>query len=222
MIVPSIAQNRATLLGTIVRIDIDTQSKPIPYAVPRDNPFVGVDSCREEIWAWGLRNPWRMSFDRHTGELWTGDVGQNAWEEVDIVTRGGNYGWNAREGVHPFSGGEKLSSMIDPVHEYGRRSGGSITGGHVYRGTDIPELNGAYIFSDYMSKRVWALFPPKEEGEAYSVQRISQKTPMAISSFGETPSGEILACGFSNPYSNIGKIYRLMSSDSDSTTSTTR
>jgi glucose/arabinose dehydrogenase len=191
-------QDRSTLLATI---DEDR-----PYAVPLDNPFVGEEGVRDEIWAWGLRNPWRMSFDRQTGELWTGDVGQNAWEEIDIIVRGGNYGWKLREGEHPFKGDAEGVSVIEPIHEYGRASGGSITGGHVYRGTSIPGLSGAYLFNDYMSRRTWAIARGKDGWQA---QQIVAGAPIAISSFGELQSGEILACGFEEAYDRIGRLYRL-------------
>ena len=221
-------QNKNTLLGTIIRIDVNPRSSEPPpsetgkrnkpsnslYTVPTDNPLVGQNGVREEIWAWGLRNPWRMSFDRATGKLWTGDVGQNAWEEIDIVERGGNYGWNLREGAHDFKNNNNdKSKTIDPVYEYGRRLGGSITGGYVYRGSKIPALVGAYIYCDYLSKRIWILVPPSGEDEPYTSERIAKKTPIAISSFGETPDGEILACGFPNAYASRGKIYRLVSSE---------
>lgn len=203
-------QNKNTLLGSIIRIDVDASSSITPYSVPNDNPLVGQDSFRPELWAWGLRNPWRMSFDSETGALWTGDVGQNKWEEVDIIKKGGNYGWNAREGKHAFKKAKgNPPQSIDPVHEYGRREGGSITGGHVYRGANIPSLNGSYIFSDYISRMVWALQPDDEDEPSFTPIRIAKKTPIAIASFGETPSGEILACGFPNPYASKGKIYQL-------------
>ena len=214
-------QNNKTLLGTIIRIDVNQKTEDHPYAIPPDNPLIGGDGTREEIWAWGLRNPWRMSFDRETGALWTGDVGQNAWEEIDIIVRGGNYGWKLREGNHEFQGDQSnRSRMIDPVFEYGRRSGGSITGGHVYRGSANPSLVGTYIYADYLTKKVWKLSLSEEN--TYVSEQIATTTPLAISSFGETPSGEILACGFMTPYASIGKIYRLGPSPeedlSDSTT----
>ncbi len=231
-------QNKNTLLGSVIRIDVNPTPEPLatpdsfetenktkgnnkPYAIPTDNPLVGQAGIREELWAWGLRNPWRMSFDRKTGELWTGDVGQNAWEEIDIVESGKNYGWNSREGAHDFKNNrDKDVNMTDPVHEYGRRMGGSITGGYVYRGTKIPALVGAYVFSDYLSKRVWALVSQEGEDASFEAKRIAKKTPIAISSFGESPSGEILACGFPNAYSSKGKVYWLVSSEP--TTSTIR
>lgn len=214
-------QNKSTLLGTIIRIDVNKKSEDQLYAIPPDNPLVGVDGAREEIWAWGLRNPWRMHFDRETGDLWTGDVGQNAWEEIDVVVRGGNYGWNIREGNHEFQGdqGEK-DSMIDPVFEYGRRAGGSITGGHVYRGSNIPSLVGKYIYADYLSKRVW-VFSGYGTDETTTSEHIASTTPLAVSSFGETPSGEILACGFADPYMTKGKIYRLVPAEEEPSDSTT-
>jgi glucose/arabinose dehydrogenase len=212
-------QNKNTLLGSIIRIDINNSTPEKPYTIPPDNPLVGVSGTSDELWAWGLRNPWRMSFDRATGKLWTGDVGQNAWEEVDIIERGGNYGWKLREGRHEFrnTGGE-IPITIDPVHEYGRRSGGSITGGYVYRGTEIPELVGTYIFSDYLSRKIWILRRQEGEESEYESVRIARKTPVAIASFGETPSGEILACGFPNPYAPRGRIYRLSASASSKPT----
>ncbi len=215
-------QNKNTLLGSIVRIDVDTKQKDVAYEIPKDNPLVGKDGVREELWAWGLRNPWRMSFDRKTGELWVGDVGQNAWEEIDIVKKGENYGWNSREGKHWFSKKDKNSTRFtDPVFEYGRRNGGSITGGYVYRGLEISALEGLYIFADYLSKRVWILIQDKDDETVYVSKRIAKKTPIAIASFGETPSGEIIVCGFPNPYSSKGKIYRLTSSEPSSDTTST-
>ena len=212
-------QNKNTLLGSVIRIDVDKKSKKTPYSIPPSNPLVGQDGVREELWAWGLRNPWRMSFDRKTGLLWVGDVGQNSWEEIDIVKKGGNYGWNFREGKHDFSKNKNEDQeLIDPIFEYGRRAGGSITGGYVYRGKEIPSLVGSYIYSDYLSKRSWSLAPDEKDNTIYKSTRIAKKTPIAIASFSESPSGEILACGFSNPYSQKGKIYRLFSSEPSSAT----
>ncbi len=208
-------QNKNTLLGSVIRIDVNHATKQTPYSIPPDNPLVGEDGTRPELWAWGLRNPWRMSFDRKTGELWTGDVGQNAWEEIDIIVKGGNYGWNTREGKHEFRKSiDNAPNTIDPVHEYGRRLGGSITGGYVYRGSKIPNLVGSYIFSDYLSKRIWVLSKDEEnDAQLFVSTRIAKKTPIAIASFGETLGGEILACGFPNPYSSKGKIYLLLPSE---------
>jgi glucose/arabinose dehydrogenase len=204
-------QNKKTLLGKIIRININKPEEDRPYSIPSDNPFVGVGNTREEIWATGMRNPWRMSFDRETGKLWAGDVGQHAWEEIDVVVKAGNYGWNVREGYHEFQGDQSgADQMIDPVFEYGRRSGGSITGGYVYRGPTISWLIGDYVYADYLSKRIWSLTRTEGDKPAYKANQIATTTPLSISSFGENPDGEILACGFQTPYASIGKIYRLV------------
>ncbi|MFG2343130.1 PQQ-dependent sugar dehydrogenase [Streptomyces phaeochromogenes] len=144
-------QNLDTLLGKMLRIDPQGGK---PYAIPRDNPFVNDPNAKDEIWAYGLRNPWRFSFDARTGDLLIGDVGQNDWEEIDWAparSRGGeNYGWSQMEGTHPFRGGTEPANHVPPVHEYDRTGlGCSVTGGYVYRGRAIPELKGQYVFSDY-------------------------------------------------------------------------
>ena len=202
-------QNKSTLLGTVIRIDVDNTSGGRAYSVPSDNPFVGEKNTREEIWAYGLRNVWRMSFDKKTGKLWAGDVGQHDWEEIDIIESGGNYGWKTKEGSHDFSGKSPVSpEFIDPIYEYGRREGGSITGGYIYRGSALTDSVGDYFFNDYMSGRTWSL---NQDGDTVKVKRIALNTPLAISSFGETPTGELLVCGFKNAYGRKGKIYRLIS-----------
>ncbi|MFI1483776.1 PQQ-dependent sugar dehydrogenase [Streptomyces sp. NPDC020747] len=144
-------QNLDTLLGKMLRID---PRGGRPYAIPRDNPFVNDPNARDEIWAYGLRNPWRFSFDARTGDLLIGDVGQSDWEEIDWAparSRGGeNYGWSQMEGTHPFRGGTEPANHVPPVHEYDRTGlGCSVTGGYVYRGKAIPDLRGQYVFSDY-------------------------------------------------------------------------
>lgn len=158
-------QDPKTMLGKILRIDV-SGGPGSPYRIPQDNPFVGDDKFLPEVWAWGLRNPWRFSFDRETGDLWIGDVGQNKWEEVNFApasSKGGeNYGWRLREAAHPFNTDDPKASvpLIDPIHEY--RQGGplnarSVTGGYVYRGSKIPGLQGWYIFGDYVSGQIWGL-----------------------------------------------------------------
>ncbi|MFE7133607.1 PQQ-dependent sugar dehydrogenase [Streptomyces sp. NPDC057638] len=152
-------QDLGTLLGKIVRID---PAGGRPYAIPRDNPFVDDPAARDEIWAYGLRNPWRFSFDARTGDMLIGDVGQNDWEEIDWASGrsagGENYGWSQMEGTHPFRGGTEPANHVRPVHEYGRNGlGCSVTGGYVYRGDDIPALRGQYLFSDYCDGTVRAL-----------------------------------------------------------------
>ncbi|MFT5527263.1 MAG: glucose/arabinose dehydrogenase, partial [Pirellulaceae bacterium] len=152
-------QNLKTLLGSILRIDVDKKDKDKAYGIPKDNPFVNNKDAQPEIYAYGLRNIWRMSFDRETGSLWAGDVGQDIWEEIDIIVAGGNYGWNLREGKHKFGdkGVEPRKDLIEPIWEYDHKVGKSITGGHVYRGKKLPELTGSYLYADYVSGIVWAL-----------------------------------------------------------------
>ncbi len=199
-------QNLGDLLASIVRIDVHTDEEP--YLIPSDNPFIGVEGARPEIWAYGLRNVWRMQFDSKTGQLWAADVGQNKWEEVDLIEKGGNYGWRLREGKHDFKNPDGSSTdVIDPLIEYPRTSGGSITGGFVYRGDDIPGLEGAYLFADYMSGRVWATVI-QPDGKPFT-REVYKGKPMAISSFGEGTDGELYVCGFKTPYDSKGRIYRI-------------
>jgi glucose/arabinose dehydrogenase len=152
-------QNLGTLLGKLLRID---PSGGDPYAIPADNPFVGDPNAKGEIWAYGLRNPWRFSFDAGTGDLLIGDVGQSDWEEIDWApanSKGGeNYGWGSMEGTHPFRGGTEPANHVPPIHEYDRNGlGCSVTGGYVYRGKAIPDLEGQYVYSDYCDGTVRTL-----------------------------------------------------------------
>jgi glucose/arabinose dehydrogenase len=180
-------QNTDTLLGAILRIDVDQAP---PYTIPSDNPFA-QGGGRGEIYAWGLRNPWRWSFDRVTGELWVGDVGQNQWEEIDRVERGGNYGWNVREGAHCFNAETcDTTGLIDPVAEYAHSQGCSVTGGYVYRGLAVPDLQGVYLYGDFCSGRIWGL-PSGKAGA--SASRVLLDSDIAISSFGEGLDGEVYA-----------------------------
>ena len=152
-------QKMSSPLGKILRLDINAKADGKNYAVPKDNPFVGAKDALPEIWAFGLRNVWRMSFDRKTGQLWAADVGQNLYEEINLIVKGGNYGWNRREGLHPFGarGTGVQKDMIDPVWEYHHDVGKSITGGHVYRGKAVPKLNGVYVYGDFDTGRIWGL-----------------------------------------------------------------
>lgn len=197
-------QNRSTLLGTILRIDIDRQENGNNYGIPTDNPFAGNNQgYREEIYAYGLRNPWRFSFDTETGQLWTGDVGQNAYEEVDIVEKGGNYGWNIMEANHCFEpdSGCDRSGLELPAWEYSQNNGDkSVTGGFVYRGPALPELTGMYIYADYVSGRIWAL--DFSNPDAPSNTKLID-TDLNIASFGTDAGNELYICSFD------GKIYRL-------------
>lgn len=205
-------QNLGTLLGSIVRIDIDREEDGRRYGIPADNPFVDRPGARGEIWAYGLRNVWRMSFDRETGDLWAGDVGQNRWEEIDLIIRGGNYGWNLREGKHPFRSGRPLTPMSDPVLEYNRAEGESVTGGYVYRGSAIPELEGAYVYADYANGRIRAL---RYENGSVTAHRqiVTDRRPRFVSSFGEDANAEILVCvfdGLDGRRRGRGHVFRLM------------
>lgn len=178
------AQNKEELLGKMLRIEVDHGS---PYAIPPDNPFA-QGGGRPEIFAYGLRNPWRFSFDRETGELWAADVGQYDWEEIDLVQRGGNYGWRIMEGRHCFSPkhGCTTEGLELPVAEYATRSPRcSITGGYVYRGRSIPGLRGVYVYGDYCSGEVFGFV--KGEG----AQHVLLSTGRNISSFGEDQDGEL-------------------------------
>jgi glucose/arabinose dehydrogenase len=186
-------QNLQTLLGSILRIDIDHKDKGREYAIPKDNPFVDRGrEARGEIWAYGIRNVWRIAFDSQTGDLWAGDVGQDTWEEIDIIRRGGNYGWNLREAMHPFgpSGSPPRPNLIEPIWEYHHNVGKSITGGHVYRGRDVPELEGAYLYADYVTGQIWALWYDMNKQQVTANREILPKgTP--VMSFGEDDEGEV-------------------------------
>jgi glucose/arabinose dehydrogenase len=185
-------QNLKTLLGKVLRIDVDHREGGKNYAIPKDNPFVGRSDALPEIWAYGIRNIWRMAFDRKTGQLWAGEVGQNLWEEVDIIVKGGNYGWNLRESLHPFGrkGVGPQADLIDPIWEYYHHdTGKSITGGNVYRGTRLPELDGAYLYADYVTGRIWAL-RYDEAKERVVENRPIPSRGLPILSFGEDEKGE--------------------------------
>jgi glucose/arabinose dehydrogenase len=185
-------QNLGTLLGSVARIDVNTQSPGLKYGIPKDNPFVNTPGARPEIFCHGVRNPWRIAFDRESGVLWCGDVGQNVWEEINLLTSGGNYGWNRREGQHAFGpkGTGASDKYIEPIWEYHHDLGKSITGGTVYRGKRLPELVGHYIYADYVSNKIWAL---KYDAAA---NRVVANRPIAdpnvpILSFGEDQAGEL-------------------------------
>lgn len=197
------AQDTTSLLGAMLRLDVDGAA---PYGIPPTNPFAGNPLCNSgfgasrtsacaEIYAWGFRNPWRWSFDRVTGDLWVGDVGQGNWEEVDLVQSGGNYGWRIREGAHCFdpSIGCSIAGLIDPVAEYDHTQGNSITGGYLYRGQAIPGLVGSYVYGDFGSGRVWGLF---DDGRGGREPRELLATGFGISSFGEGLDGELYIVDF--------------------------
>ncbi|MFZ0391112.1 MAG: PQQ-dependent sugar dehydrogenase [Calditrichia bacterium] len=192
-------QDPSTLLAAILRIDVNAENGKA-YAIPPDNPFVGnKKGYREEVYAYGLRNPWRFSFDAETGELWAGDVGQNKYEEVDYIIKGGNYGWNIREGFHPYQPEGRRDKVELPVTEYSHQAGQSITGGFVYRGSRLPELQGYYIYTDYVSGRIWAFPADQKEKPEVTLLLDSSKN---ISSFGVDAENEMYLCAFD------GFIYR--------------
>ncbi|HEY2787539.1 MAG TPA: PQQ-dependent sugar dehydrogenase [Fimbriiglobus sp.] len=185
-------QNLKTLLGKIHRIDIDNKDPGLQYAIPKDNPFAGQKDARGEIWAYGLRNVWRMAFDKKTGQLWAADVGQNLFEEIDRIRKGGNYGWSIREGLHPFGakGVGPRPDLIDPVWEYSHAVGKSITGGGIYRGKQFPELDGMFLYADYVSGKIWALKYDEKEKRVVANRPIKDQT-RPIMSFGEDENGEM-------------------------------
>ncbi len=193
------AQNTNTLMGAIVRLDINGGS---PYGIPAGNPFeanmlctggAGTEPC-PEIYAWGLRNPWRFSFDSTSSKLWAADVGQGNWEEVDVINAGSNYGWNTREGAHCFSPASGCAnSFVEPITEYDHSLGQSITGGYVYRGSVIANLAGWYVFGDFSSGR---LFGVPEASTTGTVATIFDDTGLQIVSFGRATDGEIYLLDF--------------------------
>ncbi|HQQ76518.1 MAG TPA: PQQ-dependent sugar dehydrogenase [Thermoanaerobaculia bacterium] len=201
-------QSLGTLLGKILRVDV--LGGTVPYAIPPSNPFIGSSTARPEIWAYGLRNPWRFSFDRKTGDLFIGDVGQGAWEEVDFQAAGfaggANYGWRVTEGAHCYNppSGCVTTGMTPPVAEYSHANGCSITGGFVYRGRDFARLGGIYFYADYCSGRVWGLRRGATGWETAELLRPGY----AFTSFGESDDGELLAVDGSS-----GTLYRLVDAD---------
>lgn len=197
-------QNRSTLLGAILRIDVDNPQNGNEYGIPTDNPFINNNqNYRGEIFAWGLRNPWRFSFDTGSGELWAGDVGQNSRESIYKIENGKNYGWNILEGSACFPSGSacEKDGLELPVYEYTHSSGDrSITGGYVYRGSRFPELEGLYIYADFISGRIWALDASDPDNP---VNTELFDAGFNISSFGTDNENELYICGFD------GSIYRL-------------
>ena len=195
-------QNPNTLLGAILRIDPRTPSQVRDYSLPSDNPFVGVARFREEIWAYGLRNPWRFSFDRQTGRLWAGDVGQNSFEEVDLILPGRNYGWNILEGFHcypPSASTCDQTGLELPIIEYPLTGGNrSLVGGYVYRGSRLSSLRGAYIYGDFYSGSIWGLSYEDQGDHALLVH-----SSLRLSSFAEDWTGKLYILSFD------GRIYRL-------------
>ena len=218
-------QNTATLLGKLLRIDVNSRSTTIQdwkkmdlaYGFPKDNPFVAENDrfgVRKEIWAYGLRNPWRFSWDRETGDLWLADVGQDEWEEIDLMVKGGNYGWPVREGFHHFKPGPTGAQFVEPVLEYPHQphnqkntaftnhtTGLSITGGFVYRGKKYPSLHGVYVYGDYNLGTIWGMRHVK--GKAIECDTLLSQ-PKNIVSFAEDAEGELYVLCFDD------KIFKLI------------
>lgn len=196
-------QDATTMLGSMLRIDVDREEGGKPYGIPADNPFLGRPDHLPETWAIGLRNPWRYSFDPQ-GRLIVADVGQNKWEEITLLEKGSNAGWNIREGAHCFkpATGCRTEGLQDPIFEYGRELGQSVTGGYVYLGSKLPHLHGRYIFGDFLTGRIWALELPERNTQARA--DVLGKWPILISTFGRDLDGELYAADFGS-----GKIFRL-------------
>ena len=192
-------QDTGNLRGTIIRISLQPDGS---YLIPGDNPFAGNALCRTadslagcpEIFAWGLRNPWRFSFDRTSGTLLAGDVGQGSLEEIDRIQVGGNYGWAVREGNECFGQATcPTAGLIDPIHVYGRTDGRSVTGGFVYRGAAMPALAGRYVFGDFVTGRIWSIDPTVQ---APGPSELVSESSLSIASFGEDETGELFVVDF--------------------------
>ncbi len=196
-------QNLADLLGSILRIDVDRPDAGKGYGIPKDNPFVDTKGARPEVWAYGLRQPWKFSFDRE-GTLWAGEVGQDLWEMVLKVERGGNYGWSVTEGRHPFRPERKRgpTPILPPVVEHPHSDFRSLTGGFVYRGKRLNDLAGAYVYGDYDTGRVWAL---RHDGKKVTWHKELVDTPLRIVGFGEDQGGELHLVDFMG-----GQLHRLV------------
>ena len=203
------SQNLQSLLGSILRINVSNITTENPYSIPSDNPFINDQNVKSEIWAYGLRNPWKISFDYQSDTLWAGDVGQNTYEEINIIQKGGNYGWNAMEGNQCFQNQQdcKPDEFIAPIFQYGRDKGKSITGGIVYRGTLNPNLYGHYIFADYVTGRFWFMDTTNIQDNT-SIEGVEfMKYNMYISSFGVDIDGELYVAQYD--YNGEGQIFNI-------------
>ncbi|MFN4146225.1 MAG: PQQ-dependent sugar dehydrogenase [Runella sp.] len=198
------SQNLGNLLGKILRIDVNRTENGLPYSIPADNPFRNNSNARPEIFAYGLRNPWKMTADRANGRMWIADVGQNTREEIDILERGGNFGWRVVEGRECFNPANNCNrtGFVEPVLDYGTSEGRSITGGYVYRGKKLPNLVGRYVYGDYVSGNIWAL--DYNETSRQATNTYLARLIGALSSFGEDESGELYLLNYQS-----GKIHTL-------------
>ncbi len=212
-------QNLNTLLGAILRIDVDKRDARKPYGLPPDNPYIDKPGAQAEIWAWGLRNPWRFSFDRLTGELYAADVGQDDVEEINLIKKGHNYGWRIMEGNICTPGVSfdcDATGLTAPIYSYDHSVGRSITGGYVYRGAQSPALCGVYLYGDFVNQAVWGLriknakvVRHKTLFEARSLLRLAidyfSDDGLLISSFGEDEAGEVYVASYAS-----GRVYRIV------------
>lgn len=199
------AQNRKELLGKILRIDVNKSSATLKYGIPADNPYKGNrEGYREEVYAYGMRNPWRFSFDHATGQLWAGDVGQNEFEEIDIIENGGNYGWRIMEAGKCYRSSTcNIDGLKAPIFHYrqGSDTGRSITGGYVCRDKNLPELTGKYIYGDFVTGNIWAL---THRNNQVMKNELISNIPGGLPSFGEDSKKNLYVLSY-----NPGKIYRL-------------
>ncbi len=206
-------QNLSTFLGKILRIDVNSKNGNLNYAIPPSNAFAGNTlGYKEEIYAYGMRNPWRFSFDFVTKRLWCADVGQNQWEEIDTIQNGKNYGWSIMEGNHCYNPSSNCNTtgLTTPIWEYNHSAGNcSITGGFVYRGNSVPGLVGKYIYADYCTSNIWAL----DANSASLQNEFLLKVPGQITAFGVDQSNELYFCDFD------GSIYKCKSASTGITNS---
>lgn len=190
-------QDISDLLSSVLRVDVDHKDEGKMYAVPKDNPFVNTANARPEIWAYGFRNPWKMSFDRKTGNLWCGDVGWELWENIFLITRGGNYGWSCTEGNNKlFPERQGPTPISPPVVTHSHTEAASITGGFVYNGERLPELKGAYVYADYETGKIWALW---HDGKQTTRHEEIADTPHKIVTFGQGEDGDLCFIHYGNP-----------------------
>jgi uncharacterized repeat protein (TIGR03806 family) len=197
-------QDLSDALGSILRIDVDHPDPGKAYGIPKDNPFVGMKGARPEVWAYGLRQPWRYSFDKKTGDLWCGEVGQDLWEMVYLIQKGGNYGWSVMEGTHPFRPERKRgpTPILPPVVEHPHSDFRSLIGGYIYRGARLPELVGTYIYGDFDTGRIWGL---RHDGKKVTWNKELTKTNLRVVTFGQDEAGEVYHVDFVG-----GQIHRLI------------
>ncbi len=200
------AQDPTTLLGSVLRVDVRNSSADRPFEIPPDNPFASGEHGRPEVWAFGLRNPWRFSFDRATGDLWLADVGQNAWEEVNVVTKGGNYGWGVMEAKRCYPLNDlscDQDGLTGPIVDYTHADGCSVIGGYVYRGDRLPKLDGTYLYGDFCSGKLLGV---RYDETGVTDHVLLAETGLQLSSFGEDESGEVYLLDYRD-----GGIFRLAS-----------